>query len=178
MAGSLSTTTTRIVDCKPGIGIYGKAELLCYGDEAHTMEILDMKAGVVRPIVASDCETLAKTRDADAFLIDARNHPCKIDTSMPAVGNSDWDKIDQHIKDETARIKAESAAHDAEAAQGWCPAVLDTNGDGRITEWTEPNAPVDPAKDHPLTVSSGWSSATARAMPAASSVCTIGPIPL
>ena len=22
--------------------------------------------------------------------------------------------------------------HDAEASQGWCPAVIDTNGDGRI----------------------------------------------
>src|SRR5262245_42616280 len=34
--------------------------------------------------------------------------------------------------------------HDAAASQGWCPAVLDTNGDGKITEWTEPNQPVDP----------------------------------
>ncbi len=38
--------------------------------------------------------------------------------------------------------------HDAAASQGWCPAVLDTNGDGKITDWTEPNQPVDPAKDH------------------------------
>jgi hypothetical protein len=38
--------------------------------------------------------------------------------------------------------------HDAVASQGWCPAVLDTNGDGKITEWTEPNEPVDPKKDH------------------------------
>src|SRR5437667_3084502 len=38
--------------------------------------------------------------------------------------------------------------HDASASQGWCPAVLDTNGDGKITEWTEPNEPVDPKKDH------------------------------
>ena len=37
---------------------------------------------------------------------------------------------------------------DAALSQGWCPAVLDTNGDGRITEWTEPNQPIDPAKDH------------------------------
>ena len=37
---------------------------------------------------------------------------------------------------------------DAEAAQGWCPAVVDTNGDGKITEWTEPDAPIDPTKDH------------------------------
>jgi len=38
--------------------------------------------------------------------------------------------------------------HDSEASQGWCPAVLDTNGDGRITEWTEPDQPVDVTKDH------------------------------
>lgn len=37
---------------------------------------------------------------------------------------------------------------DAEASQGWCPAVLDTNGDGVITEWTEPDEPVDPMLDH------------------------------
>jgi hypothetical protein len=39
--------------------------------------------------------------------------------------------------------------HDAQAAQAWCPAVLDTNGDGKITKgWTEPDQPVDPKKDH------------------------------
>jgi hypothetical protein len=38
--------------------------------------------------------------------------------------------------------------HDAAASQGWCPAVLDINGDGKITEWTEPNQAVDPKKDH------------------------------
>ena len=39
--------------------------------------------------------------------------------------------------------------HDAAAAQGWCPGVVDTNGDGKIsTDWTEPNQPVDPKKDH------------------------------
>ena len=37
---------------------------------------------------------------------------------------------------------------DPEASQGWCPAVLDTNGDGEITEWTEPDDAIDPAKDH------------------------------
>ena len=41
------------------------------------------------------------------------------------------------------------ATEDAEAAQGWCPTVLDTNGDGVISPgWTEPDEPVDPARDH------------------------------
>ena len=39
--------------------------------------------------------------------------------------------------------------HDAGASQGWCPGVIDTNGDGKIsTGWTEPKQPVDPKKDH------------------------------
>jgi hypothetical protein len=41
---------------------------------------------------------------------------------------------------------------DPEAAQGWCPAVLDTSGDGKITKgWTEPDQPVDSTKDHRIT---------------------------
>ena len=38
--------------------------------------------------------------------------------------------------------------HDAEASQGWGPAVIDTTGDGRITEWTEPDAPIGSTLDH------------------------------
>ncbi len=40
------------------------------------------------------------------------------------------------------------ATGDEQAAQGWCPTVLDTNGDGRITRpWNEPGAAADPARD-------------------------------
>ena len=39
--------------------------------------------------------------------------------------------------------------HDASKSTGWCPAVVDTNGDGKITPgWTEADQPVDPSKDH------------------------------
>ena len=38
---------------------------------------------------------------------------------------------------------------DAESSVGWCPAVVDTNGDGQITTgWTEPDEPIDPTRDH------------------------------
>ena len=40
---------------------------------------------------------------------------------------------------------------DEQASQGWCPAVLDTNGDGVITEWTEPDEASDPTKDRRIT---------------------------
>jgi hypothetical protein len=53
-------------------------------------------------------------------------------------GSIGW--IDTNVYDKT---------HSDEAAQGWIPAVLDTNGDGKITKpWTEPNEEVDPKKDH------------------------------
>lgn len=53
-------------------------------------------------------------------------------------GGLGW--IDMEIWDETG---------DAEAAQGWCPGVVDVNRDGVITPgWTQPDAPVDPTRDH------------------------------
>ncbi len=36
---------------------------------------------------------------------------------------------------------------DAAASQGWTPLVLDTNGNGKRDDYTEPGAPMDPAKD-------------------------------
>ena len=45
-------------------------------------------------------------------------------------------------------------SQDAEAAQGWCPGVVDTNGDGVITPgWTEPDEAIDPTRDHRIQVS-------------------------
>ena len=45
--------------------------------------------------------------------------------------------------------KVWNETEDAEAAQGWCPTVIDTNGDGVISpNWTEPNEPVDMLRDH------------------------------
>jgi len=40
---------------------------------------------------------------------------------------------------------------DEQASQGWTPLILDTNGNGRRDEWTEPGEPTDPAKDTRVT---------------------------
>lgn len=37
--------------------------------------------------------------------------------------------------------------HDAEKSQGWTPFILDTNGNGKRDDYTEPGQPMDPAKD-------------------------------
>jgi hypothetical protein len=36
---------------------------------------------------------------------------------------------------------------DAAKAQGWCPLIVDTNGDGKIGAYTQPNEKPDPTKD-------------------------------
>lgn len=39
-------------------------------------------------------------------------------------------------------------SHDEKAAQGWCPQIIDTNGDGRITKpWNTPDGEFDPRRD-------------------------------
>ncbi len=40
---------------------------------------------------------------------------------------------------------------DEEAAQGWTPLILDTNGNGQRDAWTEPGQPMDPGKDTRIT---------------------------
>jgi hypothetical protein len=46
--------------------------------------------------------------------------------------------LDTKVFDETG---------DAEKAQGWAPFVLDTNGNGKFDEYSEPGQPIDPNKD-------------------------------
>jgi hypothetical protein len=44
---------------------------------------------------------------------------------------------------------------DAAKAQGWAPFVLDTNGNGKLDDYTEPNQPADSNKDMRITAGSG-----------------------
>ena len=45
------------------------------------------------------------------------------------------------------RTKTFDQTKDGQGAQGWCPLVLDTSGDGRIGPYAGPGDAVDPAKD-------------------------------
>jgi len=56
--------------------------------------------------------------------------------SNPGGDNVGW--LNTKMYDET---------HDAEKSQGWTPFVLDTNGNGKRDEYTEPGQPMDPTKD-------------------------------
>ncbi len=56
--------------------------------------------------------------------------------SNPGGDNVGW--LNTKMWDET---------HDAQKSQGWTPFVLDTNGNGKRDEYTEPGQPMDPTKD-------------------------------
>lgn len=65
----------------------------------------------------------------------------------PAPDNALFFGRDDSIGWVNSRILDETGSE--EAAQGWCPAILDTSGDGTITRgWTEPDQPIDAKKDH------------------------------
>jgi len=59
----------------------------------------------------------------------------------PASGVAGW--VNMRVLEETG---------DEQKAQGWTPFILDTNGDGKRGEYTEPNQPFDPAKDRRINV--------------------------
>jgi hypothetical protein len=47
--------------------------------------------------------------------------------------------------------------HDEQKSQGWCPAVIDYNGDGKITKpWTKANEPPNPKLDRLATTHTGY----------------------
>ena len=46
--------------------------------------------------------------------------------------------------------------HDMEKSQGWCPAIIDYNGDGKVGAFTKPNEPADPELDRLLPGPTGY----------------------
>lgn len=95
------------------------------GDVGRQLIVFDTQTQKFTPIVDT-CFTLDHNQlGPDDFLYFGANN-----NAVFWVDTATWDKTKS-----------------AEASQGWCPAVVDTNADGAITEWTEPGAPVDPKKD-------------------------------
>lgn len=66
--------------------------------------------------------------------------------SIPAAtGGIGWIKTRQWDK-----------THDAERSQGWCPAVIDYNGDGKTGPYTRANEPPDPKLDRAVGGANGY----------------------
>src|SRR5712671_814350 len=65
-------------------------------------------------------------------------------SSLP-IGGVGWFKT--RVWDET---------HDAAKAQGWCPAIIDYNGDGKTGPYTLANEPPDPGLDRAMSGSNSY----------------------
>jgi hypothetical protein len=87
---------------------------------------------------ATEKVTLIRTCYPTHHLVFAEDANNTLWTSAGGPGSGVLGWLDRKVFEETG---------DEAKAQGWTPIVLDTNGNGKRDEWTEPNRPLDPAKD-------------------------------
>jgi hypothetical protein len=67
--------------------------------------------------------------------------------------------------------------HDAEKSQGWCPAILDYNGDGKIGAYTTENEqPADPKLDRMLASPTGAYAASSAGSVATGYIIAVNPV--
>jgi hypothetical protein len=57
-----------------------------------------------------------------------------------------WSSGDRNVVGWLDTKKLDKTGDEA-ASQGWCPTILDTNGDGMVGDYVEPDEPADPSKD-------------------------------
>jgi hypothetical protein len=110
------------------------------GSQPQGGAVYDPKTGKFEMIDA--CLTASHMRfanDKDQMLYASSNG------LVGGLGGISW--IKTRIWDET---------HDAEKSLGWCPAILDYNGDGKIGAYTMPNEPPDPKIDRAVGGASGY----------------------
>jgi hypothetical protein len=69
------------------------------------------------------------------------NNTLWVSAGGPASGAAGW-----------VNVKMLEETGDEVKSQGWTPFILDTNGDGKRGEYTEPNQPFDPNKDRRVNV--------------------------
>jgi hypothetical protein len=91
---------------------------------------------------ATEKVTLLRTCYPTHHLVFAEdaNNTLWMSAGGPGSGVLGW--LDRNVFEETG---------DEAKAQGWTPIVLDTNGNGKRDDYTEPNQPLDPAKDRRVT---------------------------
>ena len=145
-----STITTRCSTAKDGCGSRRRSAVptipdFCKkGSEHPSAKAFPIEKNV-RQVSILDPQTMKYTFVDTCF----GSHHLQFDAkdrvwTSGAGGIAGW--VDMKIFDETG---------DAAKAQGWSPFVLDTNGNGKRDEYTEPNQPADAAKDARITGGSG-----------------------
>jgi hypothetical protein len=114
---------------------------------AYCQKGSDLESAVVLPLKTSNRQTnvydpktgkwdLVNLCTQTQHLMFANDSDNTLWFSNPGQDNIGW--LNTKMYDET---------HDAEKSQGWTPIVIDTNGNGKRDEYTEPGQPMDPNKD-------------------------------
>jgi hypothetical protein len=98
-----------------------------YDPKTHKFEFVDLCVTAERLAFSED----NKEKDPTLFL-------------AVKEGGIAW--IDTRVWDET---------HDSEKSQGWCPAIIDYNRDGKIGTYTKVPEPLDPARDRAISSPGG-----------------------
>ncbi len=112
--------------CQKGSSLES-AEVLPLKSSSRQTNVYDPKTGKWELIdLCTSTQHLMFSEDANSTLW----------FSNPGGDNVGW--LNTKMWDET---------HDAEKSQGWTPFILDTNGNGKRDEYTEPGQPMDPTKD-------------------------------
>ncbi len=112
--------------CKKGSSLES-AMVLPLKESSRQTNVYDPKTGKWEMIsLCTSTQHLMFAEDADNTLW----------FSNPGGDNVGW--LNTKMYDET---------HDVEKSQGWTPFVLDTNGNGKRDDYTEPGQPMDPTKD-------------------------------
>ena len=97
------------------------------------IEYYDSKAGTfgtVQTCFGGSHQVFDNDKDETLYVSAGDNHPNNIRFGIGWVKTRVWDHT-----------------HDSEKSQGWCPAVTDYNGDGKIGPYTRTGEPLDPKLD-------------------------------
>ncbi len=97
------------------------------------LEVYDTKKGTFETIqtcFGGSHEVFDNDKDQTMYMSAGDNRPISGRFGLGWVKTRVWDET-----------------HDAEKSQGWCPAVADTNGDGKVGPYTRSNEPFDPKLD-------------------------------
>jgi hypothetical protein len=105
------------------------------------MDVFDPKTGKFELIdlcLSAGHMAFADDKDETLYYTDSPAVP-------PRMGGIGW-----------VKTKVWDATHDPQKAMGWCPAVIDYNGDGKTGAYTKPDEPIDPKLDRAVDDGNGY----------------------
>jgi hypothetical protein len=111
------------------------------GNVPRGMAVYDPKTGKIELIdlcLSAGHMAFSDDKDETLYFTDTGAIP-------PRMGGLGW-----------VKTKVWDATHDPQKSIGWCPAVIDYNGDGKNGPYTKPDEPIDPKLDRAVDGGNGY----------------------